>query len=282
MPKLGVYWNKDMSPDRLDEQDLGGLSRRFATSPIHHADQRKEKATEMKAKAPSGMSRVFRLMSLATVLLAGCTGAQSGNDANLSMPDGAYLLPSAEADTVLEQCSRDTPPRGNGTWQPTAADIIALERGLAAEVGLYAATARSAASPGRDALRAKADEIYKHYDDLEPAEQDKRRQQVQRMYWDYAQSMPDSEKRHLGFDPKQFDVTRLPKGFGRQYVGIIRDGRRFIYGNFWSRNLEGDHGSGGSYSRNPQIVCDGGPTFFGVEFEPATGKYTHMAFNGSV
>jgi hypothetical protein len=244
-------------------------------------DKKMEDDSKMKALALSNIRHEFRLILLTTTLLFGCTGAHSGNDTNHSMPDGAYILASAEVDKVLEQCSRDTPPRGNGTWRPTADDVIALERGLAAEVGLYAAADRPASSPRRNALRAKADEIYKHYDELEPAEQDKRRQQVQRLYWDYAQSMPDSEKRQLGFDPKQFDWTRLPKGFGRQYVGIIRDGRRFIYGNFWSEKLEGDHGSGGNYSRSPQIVCDGGPTFFGVEYEPATGKYTHMAFNGS-
>ena len=32
----------------------------------------------------------------------------------------------------------------------------------------------------------------------------------------------------------------------------------------------------------PADVCDGGPRFFGAEWEPATGRVTHIAFNGSV
>ena len=28
------------------------------------------------------------------------------------------------------------------------------------------------------------------------------------------------------------------------------------------------------------MVCDGGPAFFGVEYDPKTKTFTHFAFNG--
>jgi hypothetical protein len=46
-----------------------------------------------------------------------------------------------------------------------------------------------------------------------------------------------------------------PTGWVRQYVGVVRDGRRFIYGNFTPAR-------GGPSSEDPSriaIVCDGGP-----------------------
>jgi len=66
-----------------------------------------------------------------------------------------------------------------------------------------------------------------------------------------------------------------PEGWVRQYVGLIRDGRRFVYGNFVPQ------GSGPDPAPDQILmVCDGGPAFFGVEFEVEAGRITHLAFNG--
>lgn len=70
-------------------------------------------------------------------------------------------------------------------------------------------------------------------------------------------------------------LSRAPQGWRRQYVGIVRHGRRFIYGNFFMRGL-GD----GTWQREPVIVCDGGTSFFGVDYDVETGRIVGLAFNG--
>ena len=78
------------------------------------------------------------------------------------------------------------------------------------------------------------------------------------------------------------DWSRAPEGWKRQYVGILRGGRRFIYGNFVPSSA-GAAGSQPSRWRSEVImVCDGGPAFFGVEYDVAARRFTHFAFNGSV
>lgn len=76
------------------------------------------------------------------------------------------------------------------------------------------------------------------------------------------------------------DWSRFPGDWRRQYGGIVRGGRRFVYGNFYPR--EADH-----YARDPDrwrhepvMVCDGGAAFFGVEYDVAARRFTHFGFNG--
>ena len=72
------------------------------------------------------------------------------------------------------------------------------------------------------------------------------------------------------------DWSRWPRAWERQYVGIRRGGRNFIYGNFVPREVGGDAGSGIA----PHIICDGGPAFFGAEYDVAARHVSHIAFNG--
>ncbi|WP_447753477.1 hypothetical protein [Sphingopyxis fribergensis] len=71
----------------------------------------------------------------------------------------------------------------------------------------------------------------------------------------------------------------LQLNWNRSYMGIVRDGRRVIAGDF--EPTYGDpkarvqRGAWG-----PEIVCDGGPAFFGAEFDPTDGKITTIGFNG--
>ncbi|WP_106640247.1 hypothetical protein [Allosphingosinicella vermicomposti] len=65
------------------------------------------------------------------------------------------------------------------------------------------------------------------------------------------------------------------KKWERQYVGLVRDGRRFLYGNFFPAQPQD------SWRNAPMIVCDGGADFFGVEFDIGAGRISHIAFNGS-
>ena len=72
-----------------------------------------------------------------------------------------------------------------------------------------------------------------------------------------------------------FDWPLAPSSYVRQYVGYEAGGRRMIYGNF----VPGNSASG---SNGPMVVCDGGPQFFGAEFDIAAGEVVRVAFNGGL
>lgn len=77
--------------------------------------------------------------------------------------------------------------------------------------------------------------------------------------------------------PNRAAVRGAPDGWLRQYVGIVRGGHRYIYGNFVPREMMNDTPG----SRHEAIViCDGGPSIFGAEYDVQGGRVTHLGFNG--
>jgi hypothetical protein len=77
-----------------------------------------------------------------------------------------------------------------------------------------------------------------------------------------------------------------PTAFRRQYVGLLIGGRRIIYVNAFPRDV-GDPAKDGTpatrhfdWRREPLIVCDGGPAFFGVEYDSQKRTFVHFEFNG--
>jgi len=85
---------------------------------------------------------------------------------------------------------------------------------------------------------------------------------------------------HYPSDP---DWARVPQGWQRQYVGIVRGGRRFIYGNFFPRPRDVVSGLGTSdWRTRPASICDGGAIFFGAEYDVEAGRFTQLAFNGDL
>jgi hypothetical protein len=78
----------------------------------------------------------------------------------------------------------------------------------------------------------------------------------------------------LKAEQRSRDWSAFPQDYMRQYVGIVRKGRRYVYGNFAPR-----HG-GGPATDKPIIVCDGGASFFGAEYDVGARKISHLAFNG--
>jgi hypothetical protein len=68
-----------------------------------------------------------------------------------------------------------------------------------------------------------------------------------------------------------------PGAYYRQYGGLIVNGHRIIYVN-GARNavVHGD------WRTQPFSICDGGALAFGVEFDTATGAFSHFAFNGQL
>jgi hypothetical protein len=97
--------------------------------------------------------------------------------------------------------------------------------------------------------------------------------------------------------PDQNQVTTLEKGLiaalaaadavqnykrdilhiARQYGGIVVSGHKLIYVNGFSANSSLAEGN---WRRDAVRVCDGGPNFFGVEYDPANRSFTDFAFNG--
>jgi hypothetical protein len=94
------------------------------------------------------------------------------------------------------------------------------------------------------------------------------------------QARPEIRRSHFPGDP---DWTRVPQGWRRQYVGIVRDGRRFIYGNFFPRsNMEAAIDEALDWRSRPMAVCDGGAPFFGTEYDVQAGRFSQIAFNGEL
>ncbi|HEX4586151.1 MAG TPA: hypothetical protein VH183_15080 [Burkholderiaceae bacterium] len=72
--------------------------------------------------------------------------------------------------------------------------------------------------------------------------------------------------------------------YHRQYVGIVVNGKRLIYGNFYPADVlyptsVFDHFDEKS---TPVVVCDGGPVFWGVVFDPESNAFLDLRVNGSV
>jgi len=64
--------------------------------------------------------------------------------------------------------------------------------------------------------------------------------------------------------------------FDRQYVGIEMGGRQVIYLNAFHLPDDADIDP----SRDAIRVCDGGAQFWGAVFDPATGTFSDVQFNG--
>ena len=73
----------------------------------------------------------------------------------------------------------------------------------------------------------------------------------------------------------------ISRDWVRSYVGINRDGRRMLYGDFQPANERGEgHIFVGIWQTAE--VCDGGPADFGAEMDLRSGKVSIIAFAGSV
>jgi hypothetical protein len=76
-----------------------------------------------------------------------------------------------------------------------------------------------------------------------------------------------------------------PGGYYRQYAGFVIGGRRVIYVNGIDEGTierEPNPAHPFDWRTQPIQICDGGPITFGVEYDPATRRFSNFAFNGSV
>ena len=108
-------------------------------------------------------------------------------------------------------------------------------------------------------------------------------------------SRPGPEPVHGTWQPDSPDIRRLEAGlagylrkatyarpgngptyplaeYRGQFAGFLQDGAHWVYGAF-ARQPD-------AQTRASAEMCDGGGAYFGIEFNPATGEYRHLARNG--
>ena len=63
--------------------------------------------------------------------------------------------------------------------------------------------------------------------------------------------------------------------YNRQYVGFIKGGRRYIYGNFFKTEYRATNPAS-----EPVVVCDGGDWFWSVIYSLDSKTFQEMQING--
>jgi hypothetical protein len=61
-----------------------------------------------------------------------------------------------------------------------------------------------------------------------------------------------------------------------QYVGILQNGHRYIYINGFRTD-----DPPANWRDTPVVACDGGSYFWGALYDPAAGRFSDFAVNGS-
>lgn len=80
---------------------------------------------------------------------------------------------------------------------------------------------------------------------------------------------------------KGLSVSR-PSAYYRQYVGISIDGRNYVYINaFADHPVYRQPKDRDRWRTVPELVCDGGDSFWGVLYDPATRQFSQLSFNGA-
>lgn len=90
----------------------------------------------------------------------------------------------------------------------------------------------------------------------------------------------------------QAELQRHDQGFRkyasrptvRQYEGLVLSGRNIIYVNTLSLSMVANPALPPQFvpdwRHKANVVCDGGPVFSGVEYDPDRKTFSHFAFNG--
>lgn len=73
-------------------------------------------------------------------------------------------------------------------------------------------------------------------------------------------------------------IPPLSHSYNRQYVGFVKGGVRFIYGNFYPSDMPFRKAE----STSAIIVCDGGPDFWGIAYRVDTREFEEPQMNGAV
>jgi len=76
-----------------------------------------------------------------------------------------------------------------------------------------------------------------------------------------------------------FDEWKDLHRFKRQYAGIIREGKKSIYVNFFPKADSGGY-TEENWRHQVILACEGGQFFFGVEYDVQLEQFIHVASNG--
>ncbi len=68
-----------------------------------------------------------------------------------------------------------------------------------------------------------------------------------------------------------------PTRYFRQYAGVIINGKRYVYINALGTSDPPDF-----WRKQPAIVCDGGPAYWGMLYDPSSHRFSDLEFNGMV
>ena len=83
---------------------------------------------------------------------------------------------------------------------------------------------------------------------------------------------------HFVSNPPPQEVGSWPnlREFLAQAVGVVRGDSRRVYLNYFPPRF----GDLADWKRSALLICDGGPSFFGVEIDLDAGSVAHIAFDG--
>ncbi|HET7332236.1 hypothetical protein [Dyella sp.] len=74
-----------------------------------------------------------------------------------------------------------------------------------------------------------------------------------------------------------------PSAFYRQYVGVSINGHNYVYINAFRNHPIYFHAKDRDRWRSePEMVCDGGDSFWGALYDPESRQFSQLSFNGSV
>ena len=71
------------------------------------------------------------------------------------------------------------------------------------------------------------------------------------------------------------DLGKKLVQYGRQYVGMLYNGHKYLYMSFFCHTFEAD-----DWKSSPVIVEDGGDCFFRVWYDIASGTFSRLNING--
>lgn len=101
-------------------------------------------------------------------------------------------------------------------------------------------------------------------------------------YWELDQSevarIDRALMRHIVRSGLKAHLRLAADGYVRQYLGLVREGRRFVYINAIGARAGGDLAKAHSeFAR----WCDGGSLFWGIEYDLRTKSFLNFAANSS-
>jgi hypothetical protein len=83
-------------------------------------------------------------------------------------------------------------------------------------------------------------------------------------------------------EPAVRDIAALRRGWSGDFIGIVRQGKRFIYASYGPVDRDAVIAPRPVETTAPRLMCDGGPDYFGAEYDVAARAITHLAFNGAI